>query len=110
MAEQEKMATSPSPTTGMERKATWLTGFLMAMGVVILILASAGPLAQQIGPVSIAVWGFSAFLGIFNVLSAGLLNFFFTFNTFIIRKYGKNVLVTYAENTMLHLFAFFNIW
>lgn len=54
--------------TGLARNATWRTGFLMAMGVVLLILASAGPLAQQIGPVSIAVWGIAAFLGIFHVL------------------------------------------
>jgi len=53
---------------GVVRKATWKTGFLMSMGVVILILASAGPLAQQCGPVSILVWGIAAFLGIFNVL------------------------------------------
>ncbi|MEJ2429033.1 MAG: APC family permease [Deltaproteobacteria bacterium] len=67
MAEQ-KVAETPTTTTGMQRKATWLTGFLMSMGVVILILASAGPLAAQVGPVSIAIWGVSALLGIPGVL------------------------------------------
>lgn len=51
----------------INRRATWRTGFLMAMGVIVLILASAGPLAQQVGPVSILVWTVAAFIGIFQV-------------------------------------------
>ncbi len=59
---------SNSEKSGILRKATWRTGFLMAISVCALTLVSAGPLAQQVGPVSILVWAASSFVGFIQVL------------------------------------------
>jgi len=44
---------STGEKTGILRRATWRTGFLMGIAVCALTLVSSGPLAQQVGPVSI---------------------------------------------------------
>ncbi|MBU7007122.1 APC family permease [Phosphitispora fastidiosa] len=59
---------STGEKTGILRRATWRTGFLMGIAVCALTLVSAGPLAQQVGPVSILVWTTSSFVGLLQVL------------------------------------------
>ena len=61
-------AAAPPATPTLQRTVTWKSSFVVGLGAALLVATALGPIAADLGPASLVVWGITTFVAIVQCL------------------------------------------
>lgn len=68
MSSKKDSSKNIETTVEMEKKMTWKTGYLLSLGVPVLVLTAIGPIALQTGSASVVIWVVTVLIGFIQTL------------------------------------------